>query len=183
MMRIIVIEDEAYALKRLINLIRKISNTIEIVDTADSIEKSIDLLKQHNNIDLLLMDIELADGKSFEIFKKIELNIPVIFTTAYDEFAIQAFKFNSIDYLLKPISEEDLSFAINKFRNNNKQAFQKDLLLEAIKNFSTTNNSFKSRFLVKAGKKLLSIPTDEICYFISYEKLSYLVTSNGRYII
>jgi two-component SAPR family response regulator len=115
-MKIILIEDETPALKRLQKLIHEIDESIEIVGCADSIISTIALLRREPNIDLALMDIELADGQSFEIFQQIELPCPIIFTTAYDEFALKAFKLNSIDYLLKPIDPQELKNALNKFK-------------------------------------------------------------------
>jgi two-component system LytT family response regulator len=103
-MKIIIIEDETPALNRIKKMVLEVEPSIEILDTADSIEQSVQVIEKHqDNIDLILMDIELADGQSFEIFNQIKITCPVIFTTAYDEFALKAFKVNSIDYLLKPM--------------------------------------------------------------------------------
>ena len=117
-MRILLIEDEIPAAKRLSNLLKEIDPSVIILDTIDSVETSIKWLKIHAEPDLIFMDIHLADGNSFLIFEQIELKCPIIFATAYDEYAIKAFKVNSIDYLLKPIDKTELQSAIIKFKNS-----------------------------------------------------------------
>ena len=127
-MKVIIIEDEVLNAEHLTILLKKIDQTIEIIETVDSVKKSIKLLSEKPNVDLLFVDIHLADGISFDIFSKIEVNIPIIFTTAYNEYAIKAFKVNSIDYLLKPIGIEDLRQALQKFEKL-RSGFPLDYLL------------------------------------------------------
>ncbi|MGB5024793.1 MAG: response regulator, partial [Saprospiraceae bacterium] len=116
-MKLLLIEDEELAVKKLQKTLFSVDPDIEIVGTADSIASSVEWLQNNPPPDLILMDIELADGQSFEIFNRIEVNSPVIFTTSYDEYALKAFKVNSIDYLLKPIQKDDLESALDKFKH------------------------------------------------------------------
>lgn len=116
-MNVVIVEDEQLAVERLEQLLKDIDPTIQVLSSIDTVKEAAVFLSSHvDNIDLVFLDIQLADGKSFEIFTKINFNKPVIFTTAYDQFAIQAFKLNSIDYLLKPVLYDELQAAINKFK-------------------------------------------------------------------
>jgi DNA-binding LytR/AlgR family response regulator len=129
------------------------------------------------------MDIHLADGNSFEVFNKIEIKTPIIFTTAYDNYAIQAFKQNSIDYLLKPVSLQDVQFAIDKF-NKQQQTANTKLFENFAKTYQQLNNQYKTRFIVKTGETIDTIQTHEIHHFETKESLSFLVTNKGKkYII
>ncbi|MES2778429.1 MAG: LytTR family DNA-binding domain-containing protein [Bacteroidota bacterium] len=182
-MNVIIIEDEAPALTRLTKLIKEVDPSVSVVATADSIEAAVSLFEQYTSIDLALMDIELADGQSFEIFNRVTVKCPVIFTTAYDEFALKAFKVNSIDYLLKPIDVDDLKRAVSKLK-----AFQyahtiPDYQLQIrslLVDFKTQSVSYKNRFLIKVGTKLVSIPVDQIAYFHASDKLVYVYTEHGQ---
>src|SRR5690349_1966986 len=115
-MKVLIIEDEELAVKKLRKTLLSVDETAEVVNVTDSIRSSVSWLQENPAPDLILMDIELADGQSFEIFDKVEVRSTVIFTTSYDEFALKAFKVNSVDYLLKPIQKEDLQAAIDKFK-------------------------------------------------------------------
>src|SRR5215470_6233186 len=115
-MQVIIIEDETPAANRLTRLLRNINDEIEVVHRLDSVESSVKFLPTVENIDLIFMDIQLADGLSFDIFQQITINVPVIFTTAFDQYTLKAFKVNSIDYLLKPIEEKDLAQAVEKYQ-------------------------------------------------------------------
>lgn len=185
-MNIAIIEDEAPALNRISKMMKEVDAEVQIVATADSIASAIKLFEQHKNIDLVLMDIELADGQSFEIFNQTRVSCPVIFTTAYDEFALKAFKVNSIDYLLKPIDPEDLKRAVTKFKTFSSQPVpdypvQIQTLLAGLKKETA---SYKNRFLIKTGTKLISIAVDQIAYFHAADKAVYVHTFNGqKYII
>lgn len=184
-MKIIIIEDETPALNRIKKMVLEVEPTIEILATADSIEQSVQVIEKHQGaIDLILMDIELADGQSFEIFNLIEVKSPVIFTTAYDEFALKAFKVNSIDYLLKPISKEELKSAIQKFKSIQKSSDNVEVLKNMLSQITSPKNNLKERFLVKLGERLISVPVSEIAYFASKDKLTYLITkSNNKYVV
>lgn len=184
-MRFIIIEDEQIAASRLKKLIEAARPNFEYVTTLDSVEGatiSLPALK----FDLLFMDIQLADGISFEIFDQIALKKPVIFTTAYDQYAIRAFKTNGIDYLLKPIDPEELETAISKFESyqvdRGTQTPTPDIkeLLNVLQDKST----FKERFVVKIGDHLKTIAVAEIGIFYSQDKTTFLFTKEGRqYII
>ncbi len=184
-MKIIIIEDETPALNRIKKMVLEVEPSIEILDTADSIEQSVQVIEKHQGtIDLILMDIELADGQSFEIFNLAEVKYPVIFTTAYDEFALKAFKVNSIDYLLKPIDKQELKAAFQKFKSIQKSANNVDALKEMLAQISAPKNGFKERFLVKLGERLISVPANDIAYFLSKDKLTYLITkNNNKYVV
>lgn len=179
-MKYIIIEDEQLAAKRLRELIESFRPDYEFVAKFDSVESatiSLPVLKY----DLLLMDIQLADGNSFDIFDQIALKTPVIFTTAYDEFALKAFKINSIDYLLKPIDGKELQAAITKFEETH--ASQKtsvpsenniDQLIKSL------NPQGKQRFVVKVGEHLKTVETKELQLIYSQDKGTYLFTNNGK---
>ncbi|PRY14320.1 LytTR family two component transcriptional regulator [Pontibacter ummariensis] len=185
-MNIFIVEDEAIAVERIQEMVRKVAPEANISGLADSIEESVQYLKEQPMPDLILMDIELVDGQSFEIFREVEITCPVIFTTAYDEFALQAFKVHSVDYLLKPIQLEDLQQSVDKFRQlkqvyGQKQALQVDeLLLELRKSVAPASNLYREHFLVRQGQHLISISVEDIAYFYSEERITFLKTREGR---
>jgi DNA-binding LytR/AlgR family response regulator len=143
-----------------------------IVEVIESVSDSIDWLKQ-NQADLIFMDIQLVDGVCFSIFEKIEVNNPVIFTTAYDNYAIQAFKVNSIDYLLKPIKEEDLLRAITKFEKHKEPAQNAPKYTELLDIIRNTNKRFRTRILIHGAKSYFKINVDEVAYFYSENKITF----------
>ncbi len=186
MLKLLIIEDEIPALNRITKLVNELQMDIEIVGAADSIESAVNFIKANKDINLALMDIELADGQSFEIFKQTQVSFPVIFTTAYDEFAMKAFKVNSIDYLLKPVDSNELKNAFEKYKtlflNKESGTQQIDLLLEALK--KDKKQDYKERFLIKTGTRLISVQIDEIAWFQASEKLVYLQMFTGnKYVI
>ncbi|MEE9437955.1 MAG: LytTR family DNA-binding domain-containing protein [Saprospiraceae bacterium] len=179
--KIVIIEDEPAAVSRLSKMLNSTDRSIEIISIHDSVESSVDYFQKNPNYDLIFMDIQLGDGISFDIFKEVNIDKPIIFTTAYDEYAIKAFKVNSIDYLLKPIDQKDLNNAVIKYyenySNNDKQNITK--LINAI-----SQQDYKKRFLVKNGKKLIVVPIEDVSYFFSEEGYTFLSTKNGfKYII
>ncbi|WP_224998497.1 LytTR family DNA-binding domain-containing protein [Cesiribacter sp. SM1] len=186
-MRLYIIEDEVVAAERMQELVRQTSPDAEIIGLADSIEDSVQYLQNNPMPDLILMDIELVDGQSFEIFKEVEVSCPVIFTTAYDEFALQAFKVHSIDYLLKPIQREELQKSIDKFRQLQKvygggnRPDYSELVQELRRSTAPVNNTWREHFLVKQGQRLLSISIDEIAYFYSEDRVTFLKTHDNRF--
>jgi two-component system LytT family response regulator len=183
-MNIIIIEDETPALNRIKKMVLEIEPETNILATADSIVSAVQVIESNKNIDLLLMDIELADGQSFEIFNRIEINIPVVFTTAYDEFALKAFKVNSVDYLLKPIEKDDLRNALIKFKTIQNNNFNLVNLKQLLNQVSIPQTTIKERFLVKLGERLISVHSNDIAYFNSKDKLTFLVTKNGnKYVV
>jgi two-component system response regulator LytT len=179
-MKVLIIEDEVLAAKRLKKMVLELDASIEVVGTTESIESSVQWLNMNEHPDLILMDIELADGQSFEIFNLVNVKSTVIFTTAYDEFAIRAFKVNSIDYLLKPISSDDLKAGIDKFKSlrlqNSQPAskFNLDSIVNALN--KQQGIACKRRFLVKQGQKFIPLETSEIAYFYTEDKVSFIRT-------
>lgn len=189
-MQIFIIEDEELAVKKLQKTLQAINADFQTAGTADSIASAVEWLQTHPRPDLILMDIELADGQSFEIFNRTEVKSPVIFTTSYDEFALKAFKVNSVDYLLKPVQKDELEGAIAKFRNM-KQVYTNgkadDRYMEAlVKELqqSLQHKEYRKRFLVKHMQKLISVEVDAIAYFYSDDRLSFFKTAdNKKYVI
>lgn len=185
-MNVVIVEDEQLAVERLEQLLRDIDPTIQVLTSIDTVKEAAAFLSSHkDNIDLVFLDIQLADGKSFEIFTKIDFNKPVIFTTAYDQFAIQAFKLNSIDYLLKPILYDELQAAINKFEElkslrNDSSPINQQVILDLINGKS----SYKQRFLVKMGTRIQYRNTTDVSLFYAEDKICHLFTSDSkRYLI
>jgi len=178
-MKVIIVEDEKLSAEHLALLLQKIDNSIEVVQYFDTVKATINAFKTGLQADLLFLDIHLADGNSFEIFKEINTEIPIIFTTAFDKYAIQAFKQNSIDYLLKPISINDLKFALQKYHKL-QQTVSKNLIENIANAYQQMNKQYKSRFLVKQGQTIETIETSEIHHFETQESLSFLVTSKNK---
>ena len=175
-MKVLIIEDELMAGKRLIAMLANYSKDIEVVATIDNVIDSINFLSE-NNPDLIFMDIQLADGLCFEIFEIINVDTPVVFITAYDEYTLQAFKVNSIDYLLKPVQEVELHRSLKKFEKYRTQNLSVNQLIEKIQ---SVNKTHKIRFLIKSGKGFSSVETSDIAYFFSDQKLNSLVTFNQK---
>ncbi|CAN5644021.1 LytTR family DNA-binding domain-containing protein [soil metagenome] len=186
-MKIFIIEDEELAVKKLQKTIQSVEENIEIIGTADSIKSSVEWLQSNPVPDLILMDIELLDGQSFEIFNRVEVKSPVIFTTSYDEFALKAFKVNSIDYLLKPVQKEDLKSALDKYKkihqHNGPQPLNIDSLLKELQQ-QLQPVEYRKRFLVKHANKMVSIETADIAYFYSDNGLNFFMSKdNKRYML
>ncbi len=182
-MDVVIIEDEMLAAERLQSLIKNYDASINIVAVLESIEESVQWLQAKAHPDLLFVDIHLSDGHSFEIFKKIHLQKPVIFTTAFDNYALDAFQLFSIDYILKPVTAEALGAAINKYKSiTGMAAANYTLLSDAVKeNFSARH---KNRFLAKVGQRSFFLQADEVAYFFADNKIVYLVDKEGnRFII
>jgi DNA-binding LytR/AlgR family response regulator len=182
-MNVLIIEDEAPAFRRLQKILDEIDPELEILEVIDSVEDSVKWLRNHSSPDLIFMDIQLSDGISFEIFDAIDISSPVIFTTAFDEYMLKAFKVNSIDYLLKPIKKEDLAQSIEKYRSLKTVFSGNTSMNDLIKQIRLDDRKFKSRFLVKQGDKLLSIQTGDIEYFQTKNGVVYLATSEKKYLL
>ena len=181
-MQILVIEDEKLAADRLVTLITDIEPTTQVLKSIESIKAAVKWLNSNPHPDLIFMDIQLADGLSFEIFDKVEVEVPVIFTTAYNEYALRAFKVNSIDYLLKPIDKEELRTSIHKYLKLNinvtqNVALQPQLLKQVM---NLIQNPYKSRFVVRIGEHIKTIAIEDVAYFYSSEKYSFLRSITGR---
>lgn len=177
-MRVVIFEDEKLASERLIQVLKNIKPEAEVLTSVKSVEAAVLWLQSNPHPDLIISDIQLLDGVSFEIFDQVKITCPVIFTTAYDEYAIKAFEVNSIDYLLKPIQQDKLAAAIDKFdaRAQKTEAFDISKIQELIKG----EPEYKSRFLVKFGQRIKAVPVEKIAYFYSRDKLTYLVTFEGQ---
>lgn len=177
-MNILIVENEKPAADKLIRLLMKIDKSINILGVIETVEGTINRLQENPQPDLMLMDIQLDDGLCFEIFETANVEIPIIFTTAYDQYILKAFRVNSIDYLLKPIEEGLLNAALAKFKKlyADKDPFKRDfkqLLFEF-------RNQFKSRFLIKIGDKYRSVPTTEISHFHINERSVFLSDFQGK---
>ncbi len=184
-MNILLIEDEHYAALRLENMLKKILPEARILDVLDSVEESKKWFYSHNEPDLVFMDIQLADGLSFKIFEEVKFKCPVIFITAFDEYAIEAFKLNSVDYLLKPIEEEKLVAAITKFKDLRNQISLNTINWEEIsRSLYSEKGKYKQRFLVKVGKAFQYLNNDEIALMYSEDGISFAINFEGkRYVL
>lgn len=187
-MKILIVEDEKPAIDKLEHLLLKYDEEIEIVGICKSVEQTVSWINNRNNhADLIFLDIQLTDGLSFEIFEHTEVNTPVIFITAYNEYALQAFKVNSIDYLLKPLNYDDLYKSMEKIkvlRENlpaNKERIQYDELSRVLLQM---NKTYKTRFLVKVGDHIKSIKAENISLFYAEGRTVFIIThKQNKYII
>jgi DNA-binding LytR/AlgR family response regulator len=184
-MKIVIIEDEPQAARRLESLLMELVGEARIVARIDTVKKAVEYFFSNPPPDLAMMDIQLADGLSFEIFSQCEVRCPVIFTTAYDEYALKAFKVNSVDYILKPIDKEELARALQKFRTMKEQStgpsFEMLSNLEEVVRMLT--RKYKSRFMIKVGEHLRTIEVSAIQYFYSQDKTTFCVTGDNRRLI
>ena len=179
-MNIIIIEDEKPAARLLQRKVEKLG--LQVNTLLHSVEESVHWFNTNTHPDLIFLDIQLSDGLSFEIFETIAIKSAVIFTTAYDEYALRAFKLNSIDYLLKPIDEDDLETAVNKFKARNISASNLSLDFEMIKKMlvNPMDRSYKKRFTIKMGQQLKMINIEDVECFYSENKGTYLHTFDNR---
>lgn len=179
-MNVIIIEDEKPAARRLSRLLEELN--VQVSKMLHSVEESINWFQNNEHPDLIFLDIQLSDGLSFEIFDEVEVKSSIIFTTAYDEYALQAFKLNSIDYLLKPIDDEDLEIAVKKFQKMRPKSQKLSLDFDDIKKLlvNPIEREYKKRFTVKVGQHLKIINADEVECFYSENKGTYAATSEGR---
>lgn len=181
-MRVLLVEDEKLAAERLSQLLLKLNPAIEIAGRTDSVRRTLEWLENHPSPDLLFLDVQLADGLSFEIFEKVDLRAPVIFTTAYDEYAVRAFRVNSLHYLLKPIDDDELQAALEKFdywgpAKQSPAAIPAEKL-EAL--FDMLGRAYKERFIIKVGDHIRSVEAKEVDHFVSQEKATFLQTREGK---
>lgn len=174
-MNVLIIEDEPLAGQELVRLIHKRFPSFEILAILDSVENSVAWLQNHC-ADLIFMDIELSDGISFDIFERVEVKTPIIFTTAYDQYALRAFQVNGIGYLLKPIIEADLVKAIEKL---DQSTYALDNLKKLLASMQSPQR-YKDRFSIKSGDKFMSIDISDIAYFYAEERVTFVVTNQNR---
>ncbi|PTX64106.1 LytTR family two component transcriptional regulator [Kordia periserrulae] len=187
-MNILIIEDEFRAANQLQNMLQKCGFSYNLLDTIDTVEDAVQWFQTNPLPDLVFMDIQLADGLSFEIFQKVEVDAPIIFTTAFDQYAIQAFKVNSVDYLLKPIQQEDLQKALDKFNKSNQSqhieaSVLKQLLTSIQSQTELKNTKQRQGLLVKEGAGFVQINIADLCYMYSEDSVTFGVTETKRYVI
>lgn len=183
-MKILIIEDEAPAYRRLHTLLTKGHPDFEVIEVIDSVSDAVKWLRNHRTPALIFSDIQLADGVSFDIYKQVEVSCPIIFTTAYDDYMLNAFETNGIDYLLKPIEEESLNRSIQKFRMLTESGgSEKNPIDELLTVLDKKQKKFKNRFLVKVGTKLVPVLADEIAYFMSSQGSTEMVLTNGKHFV
>jgi DNA-binding LytR/AlgR family response regulator len=184
-MNIVVAEDEALAAERLIKMIVEYDPTMSVVAQPDSVSEVIGILKSLKPIDLMFLDIQLADGKCFEIFDHVTTAVPIIFTTAFDQFALKAFKLHSIDYLLKPVQADELHQAIDKFKRFYTQPFSPDSIQSLKGLIEQKTVAYKQRIVLKAGNKLQFRAAADVAYFMADGKEVYMVAQkeNRKYLV
>ena len=181
-MNVLIIENEKPAVDGLVRLLKNIDTNINVVGVTESVESTINWFQGNPNPDLIFMDIQLDDGLCFELFETIRIQIPVIFTTAYDEYMLSAFKVNSVDYLLKPIEENNLRQAIEKFKSIHYNASVNNYVVKQLLN--ELNKGYKNRFLIKVGEHYKSITDIEIACFHIWERATFLrTTADHEYVI
>ena len=177
-MNCLIVEDEKVAAERLVGLIKKYDSSIDVTEIVQSVKNAVQWLNTHQAPDLIFMDIQLADGLSFEIFEQTIVKTPVIFTTAYDEYALKAFKVNSIDYLLKPVDLNELKNAIDKFKENNSPKEIPAQVFDSIMHSLT--KKYKDKFVINVGEHIEVFTTEDIQCFYSMEKYTFLQNNPGR---
>lgn len=178
MIRILIVEDEKSAAERLQKMIQRLLPDVHILAITDSVLSTVEWLKSNPTPDLMLLDIQLGDGISFNIFKQVQPNAPIIFTTAYDQYAIKAFELNSIDYLLKPIDEQKLLLSFEKYKKL-KFVYKPFNISQLLESIESEKKQYKKRFVVTIADKIKMVDTKEIAYFYSTEKITYLCTFEG----
>ena len=180
-MKAVIVEDEIVAAQNLQRLIAQVNSSIEIVAVLKSIEETVEWFSANPNPDLVFMDIHLSDGSSFSIFEKVKVEAPVIFTTAYDEYALKAFEVNSIDYLLKPINIQHLERAIEKFsRLSGTKINHEDVIANMLYAFQKEKTVYKSNFLIPQKDKYIPLSVNDIAYIFSEHKIAKIVTFDNR---
>lgn len=179
-MNVIIIEDEKPAARRLARMLQELD--IKATTLLHSVEESLNWFENNDHPDLIFLDIQLSDGLSFEIFEEIDVNSAIIFTTAYDEYALKAFKLNSIDYLLKPIDEDELRAAVNQYHNQQSKEDEIKVNINDIRRLliNPVDRKYKKRFTIKIGQHIKIIHVDEIECFYSENKATYIHTKGNR---
>ena len=184
-MRVLILEDEQPALERMVDLLQAYDKTIEIAAVFDSVKDIVEWLRSNPHPDLIFMDIQVADGICFDVFSQVRVQSPVIFTTAYQEYAIKAFKVNSIDYLLKPVDFSELARAMEKFRklfhDNKDIPVIRQEIIDGVRKM--LEKPHKKRFVIKVGEHLRTVSADNILYFFSQNKTTHLCTTDNRILI
>ncbi len=181
-MNILIVEDEELAQKKLQKTLGAVDAAAKVVGITDSIQSTVGWLQANPAVDLILMDIELADGQSFEVFNLVDVKAPVIFTTSYDEYALKAFKVNSVDYLLKPVQTEDLQVALDKYKKLSASKGADVNIESLVKKIQQQMQpkEYRKRFLVKMAQKLVSVEVGDIAYFYSDGRLNFFKTRDNK---
>jgi DNA-binding LytR/AlgR family response regulator len=180
-MRVLILEDEELAAERLQEQLRQLEPEAAVLAVLDSVEEAVGFLQQKPSIDLAFFDIQLADGASFQVFERTEVPCPVIFTTAYDQYALRAFKVNSIDYLLKPIATEDLEKALQQYEQLRQSFGQQQQVLQQVEQaMNMLQRRYKQRFIVRSAHQFLSVKAEDVLYFFSEHKTTWLRHREGR---
>lgn len=179
-MKVLIIEDEAPAFRRLQKVLEELSADVEIVEVLDSVEGAVAWFSAGHQVDLALMDIQLSDGISFEIFDQVRVTVPVVFTTAFDEYMLNAFQVNGIDYLLKPIKKEDLNRSLKKYSLLKSQFSIQPDLTDILAQVRVADRQYKPRFLVRQGERMMSVETQNIAYFFTQHGVVHLCTFEGQ---
>lgn len=177
-MKVLILEDEKLGAEVLIKMLMELH--LDVVGILPSVQEGREWFERNRAPDLVLSDIRLQDGLSFQLFQELDINVPIIFITAYDHYAIKAFEVNSIDYLLKPIAKEDLERALDKFSKRNQESKQVAPYGDLLKLISEQKKKFKSRFLIKVGQKIKAVAVEKVAYFYSQNKLTYLITKDNQ---
>ncbi len=178
-MNVIILEDEKLSAEHLASMLKRVDDSIHILHYFDSVKSAVKAFAKGVQADLLFVDIHLADGLSFEIFSQVAIDIPIVFTTAYDNYAIKAFKWNSVDYLLKPIGIDELRGSVEKFKKYRRQ-LPATILDNMSKAYQQMSAPLKSRFLVKSGQQIDSIKVEDILHFQTQDSVTFLVIANGK---
>lgn len=182
-MKVVIIEDEPHAAARLEKLITEIVPSAMVIEKLDTVKSAVQWFKSNKHPDLLLVDVQLADGISFDIFQQCQVHSPIIFTTAYDQYAMKAFKLNSIDYILKPVDKDELAAAVNKMRNVSATREDGSLMQNINSAFEMLLKKYKTRFVVKVGEHLRTIEVSDIRFFFSQDKTTFAATKENRNVI
>lgn len=177
-MKVVIVEDEILAVEKLQRLLFEVDSEIKVIKILETVEDSVNWFAANASPDLIFMDIQLEDGISFEIFDEVKIDAPIIFTTAFDEYAIRAFKVNSVDYLLKPIELDKLKKSIEKFKTIFLERGNIENRISQV--FKQISKPYKSRFFIKIGIRFQSIPVNEICSFFVEERNTFLQTQKGK---
>ena len=181
MLNVLIIEDEEPAAKRLQKMLKEIEPDAVVLENIVSVSSAIKWFKNNAAPNLVFSDIQLSDGLSFDIFKAVEVTSPIIFTTAYDQYAIEAFKVNSIDFLLKPIKKDELENAVIKFRKITSASPAPAIDINKIlQSFNPSGVEYKKRFVVRYGEHIKTINIEEVVYFYTEDKVNFLCTKDGR---
>jgi DNA-binding LytR/AlgR family response regulator len=180
-MRVLILEDEALAAERLQLLLEQLRPEIEILAILDTVEDAVDYFKAGAELDLAFFDIQLADGASFQVFESVKVPCPVIFTTAYDQYTLKAFKVNSIDYLLKPIGKADLEQALAQYEDLREKFGKPTVQLQQVEQLlQSMQRQYKDRFVVKTGHQFLSIRAKDIRYLFTEHKTTWIRHADGK---